>query len=190
MSRLERLGEELREARQAKQDTRWRAIKLPYTSLERENERFLGLQERVSDLLQEINSEALNGRGQLTGWREIMTHEHSHRMMSGPHLHEWFHSSRQMEIRLVIPDIKGELVVFAPLHGREEFGFVTSSFYVLSVGPRDRKGKGRILCDRKGKKISLGYTDDEIIERATQLLSDECLRIHKAAFSLILRNNR
>lgn len=58
------------------------------------------------------------------------------------------------------------------------------------MGPRDRKGKGKILCDRKGKKIPLGYTDDEIIERATQLLPEECLRIHEAAFSLILRSNR
>jgi len=190
MSRLERLGEELREIRQVKQGTIWKARKLPYTSLERENERFLGLRERISDLLQRINSEALNGKGQLTGWRETMTPEHSHRMRTGPHLHEWSHSSRQMEIRLVIPDIKGELVVFAPLHGREEFGFATKSFYVLSVGPRDGKRKGKILCDQKGKKIPLGYTDDEIIERATQFLSKECLRIHKAAFSLILRSNR
>lgn len=181
MSKLERLREELRRIDKTSKVKRGRERPIN-TSLEIENERFAGLRERVSDLLHEINLEALEGKGEIIEWQETVTPKHTHRYPRswGDWREEWPHSSRQMETRLMIPEV-GELIVFVPLAGRQEFGFSASCFRTLSVGFRDMRGKGENLCNQKGKKISFGYSDEKIMARLTDLLVNECVRIHKSA---------
>ena len=181
MGRIERLREELK---QVDKTSKIKSVRErpKRTSLEIENERFVGLRERVSDLLHEINLKALEGKGEIVEWQETSTPEHTHRFPRswGHWKDEWSHFPRQMETRLMIPEV-GELVVFAPLHGRQKFGFSASHLRILSVGSRDREGKGENLCNQKGTKISFGYSDDRIREKLSELLASECVRIHKSA---------
>ncbi len=147
-----------------------------YTSITLESERLVGLKDHVLDLFQEVNLQALDEKGSVIDWNETKTDKHYHTIWED----KWSHSSNQIETRLLIPEV-GEVIVFAPTHGKPEYGGISAShIHVISIGMRDRGGKGT-LCNRVGKKVSLGHTDEYISERLKVLLTEEVVRIHNAA---------
>ncbi len=175
MSWTERLKVKLTEI-ESSSKKRQKKEKASYTSLKLEDERFMGIRNCVSELLQEVNLEALDDRGSVIDWHKTETDKHSHKIMGN----KWSHSSTQIETRFLMPEV-GEVIVFAPTRGRPEYGGISAShIHVLSIGMRDRGGKGR-LCDQVGKRIPLGHSGVYVSEKLKEILSEEIVRIHKAA---------